>query len=103
MSKFDYDSFYGGFDDFAVSKEKFTKDEAIALYKREMDIPSGETIAVMESYVRHRAGVNEDGEPCVGWWIEYAHYGRDCPCWVFHYPVINAENIEKDYEHIVVR
>lgn len=60
MSKFEWGVFYGGFDHFAVSKEKYTKEEAIEIYKREMDIPSGETISVGESYVRHRAGVNEE-------------------------------------------
>ena len=103
MSKFDWGAFSGGFDHFAVSKEKYTKEEAVEIYKREMDIPSGETISVGESYVRHRAGVNEDNEPCVGWWIEYAHHGRDCPAFVFHYPVVNRESLEKGYEHIVVR
>lgn len=29
MSKFDYDIFYGGTDDLGVSKEKYTKEEAI--------------------------------------------------------------------------
>ena len=34
MSKFEYESFYGGYDDFAVSKEKFTKEQAIEMYKQ---------------------------------------------------------------------
>ena len=29
MSKFDYGTFFGGYDNFAVSKEKYTKDQAI--------------------------------------------------------------------------
>ena len=32
MSKFDYGTFFGGYDNFAVSKEKYTKEQAIELY-----------------------------------------------------------------------
>lgn len=33
MSKFDYGIFYGGYYDLAVSKEKYTKEEAIEIAK----------------------------------------------------------------------
>lgn len=33
MSKFDYDSFIGGYDVLAVSKEKYTKEQAIEIAK----------------------------------------------------------------------
>ncbi len=36
MSKFEYGSFYGGYDNFAVSKQKFTKEEAIEIVKKEL-------------------------------------------------------------------
>ena len=35
MSKFEYLSFYGGYDDFAVNKEKYNKEQAIEFYKLE--------------------------------------------------------------------
>ena len=87
MSKFDYAGFYGGYaPTLAVSKEKYTKDQAIEIAKEELEFISTLPyhIAVGEGYVRHRAGVNEDGEPCVGWWLEYTEHKRSCPCWVFH-------------------
>lgn len=33
MSKFDYEKFSGGYDVFAVSKEKYTKEQAIEIAK----------------------------------------------------------------------
>lgn len=95
MSKFDYGIFSGGYDDFAVNAEKYTIDEAIKLYAEELcgvsfimrdTIKNGDPIliAVEKAFVRHRAGVNEDNEPCVGWWIEYNQQKRSCPAWVFH-------------------
>ena len=41
MSKFDSCGFYGGYDDFAVSKEKYTKDQAIEFYKLEKSYLKG--------------------------------------------------------------
>lgn len=37
MSKFDYAVFYGGYDALAVSKEKFTKEQAIEIAKIELE------------------------------------------------------------------
>ncbi|MDD6069968.1 MAG: hypothetical protein PUC12_04035, partial [Clostridiales bacterium] len=34
--------------------------------------------------VRHRAGVNDDNEPCVGWWLEWNEHKRSCPVYSFH-------------------
>jgi hypothetical protein len=100
MSKFECESFYGGYDDFAVSKEKFTKEEAINLYKEQKEHRKGKgvLIAVCDAYVRHRAGINEDGEPCVGWWLEYKEHKRSCPVWAFHIEKPNA-GLFKNYEY----
>lgn len=85
MSKFDYASFFGGYDEFAVSKEKYTKEQAIEIAKVEMESHNKPYfIAVGEGFVRHRAGRNEDNEPCVGWWLEYKQFDRSRPCWIFH-------------------
>ena len=81
ISKFDFMKFNGGYDEFAVSKQRYSRDEAIAVAKREMDI---EPLVIGEAYVTHRAGMNEDDEPCVGWWIDYEPYKRSTPAWVFH-------------------
>ena len=86
MSKFEYACFFGGYDDFAVNKEKYTKEQAIDIYKTENRHLKGEgkLIAVTNAFVRHRAGINEDYEPCVGWWLEYKEHKRSCPVWAFH-------------------
>lgn len=101
MSKFEYLSFYGGYDDFAVSKEKYTKEQAIEFYKLEKSYLKGKgcLIAVCDAFVRHRAGINEDGEPQVGWWLEYKEHKRSCPVWAFHIEKPNT-GLFKGYEYI---
>jgi hypothetical protein len=101
MSKFDYNVFYGGYDAVAVSKEKYSKEEAIEIAKQELR-PCGTdsyTLAIGNGFVRHRAGVNEDGEPCVGWWLEYSGHKRSCPVWVFH---VAKRRLDSGYEHVTV-
>lgn len=102
MSKFDYCSFWGdGYDTLAISKEKYTKEEAIEIAKVELESTNKPYyIAVGNGYARHRAGVNEDGEPCVGWWLEYEEHLRSCPCYVFHRTTNPKEHFCKDYEYI---
>lgn len=103
MSKFDYEIFYGGYDSFAVNKEKYTKEQAIEIAKIELKrLEKTYYIAVGDGYVRHRAGINEDGEPCVGWWLEYSERKRSCPCWVFHVSIDKNEPYAKGYEYILV-
>ena len=93
MSKFDYDVFIGGYDELAVSKEKYTKEQAVELAKIELEsINKPYYIAIGNGFVRHRAGVNEEGKPCVGWWLEDMEHSRSCPCWVFH----QAKDLEHD-------
>ena len=104
MSKFDYESFIGGYDTFAVSKEKYTKEQAIEIAKVELEyeLKKNPYLWIGDGYVRHRAGVNEDHEPCVGWWLEYTEHKRSCPCWVFHvsYGPEGRFNFDKEYERI---
>lgn len=81
MSKFDFSSFYGGYGDFAVNSQKFTKEQAINIFEKQTDSHVGnkrEDYAISTAWVRHRAGVNEDGEPQVGWWLEYQD--KQLPC-----------------------
>ena len=84
MSKFEYGTFSGGYDNFAVSKEKYTKEQAIELYCVEHSIPKDTKIAVVDAFVRHRVGRNEDNERCCGWWLEYKEHSRSCPVYAFH-------------------
>lgn len=105
MSKFDYEVFYGGYDNLAVSKERYTKDEAIEIAKRELldtnrDSLKKVFLAIGNAYVRHRAGINEDYEPCVGWWLEYSERKRSCPCWAFHLTPNDKEHFFKNYEYL---
>lgn len=108
MSKFDYSIFYGGFDELAVSKEKYTKKEAIEIAKAELELEQWRKpyyLCVSDGFVRHRAGINEDGEPCVRWWLEYKEHKRSCPCWLFHtraVELIDNYSFEKEYEHILI-
>jgi hypothetical protein len=70
MSKFDYCSFSGGYDDIAVSKEKYTKEQAIEIANKEDYTEENGYKLDLGNYVRHRAGIDFDGERCVGWWME---------------------------------
>ena len=100
MSKFEYDVFYGGYDNFAVSKERYTKEQAIEIAKKELYLGNPCFLAIGNGFVRHRAGRNEDGEPCVGWWLEYTEHKKSCPCWVFHLSSCKDEKFFKQYEYI---
>ena len=102
MSKFDYMNFWGDcIETLAVSKEKYTKEQAIEVAKIELEsIGKPYYIAVGNGYVRHRAGVNEDVEPCVCWWLEYEEHSRSCPCWIFHRTTERNEWCKEDYEYI---
>lgn len=105
MSKFTYEVFYGGYDALAVSKERYTKEQAIEIAKEELCHPIDEewTLAIGDYHVRHRAGINEDGEPCVGWWLEYSEHARSCPAWAFHVARFDeGHHLERGYERIVV-
>jgi hypothetical protein len=84
ISKFDYSSFNGGFDDFAVSRQKYSIDLALQLFERESVLEEGAVIGITDAYVRHRAGITEDGDPCVGWWLEYTESRRACPVYALH-------------------
>lgn len=93
MSKFEYGQFYNGYDEFAVNAEKYTKKQAIEIFKREKREVGYEPIIgngkgewqISKAWTKWRAGINEDGEPCVGYWLEYRKRPKgSCPAWVFH-------------------
>ena len=99
MSKFNYNIFVGGYDELAVSKEKYTKEQAIKIAKKEICY-NRRYLYIGNGYVRHRAGVDEDLKPCVGWWLEYKQNKRSCPCWVFHSSNFVKKNLTSEYEII---
>ena len=86
MSKFDYAPFYGDFSYVAVSKQRYTKEQAIEIAKVELAEVGNKalTLVLEQGFVRHRAGVDDEYNPCVGWWLEWEERFRSCPCWVFH-------------------
>lgn len=85
MSKFDS----GYFDStFAVNAEKYELEKAIEIFEFECspDKVGDEKgqYEVSKAYVKWRAGINEDGEPCVGWWLEPRPRKKgSCPVYVF--------------------
>ena len=104
MSKFEWQSFIGGYDDFAVSKQKFSLKEAVKIAIRELDLKHSEGyLAVGEAYTRYRFGRNADGEPCSGWWLEYDREKRSCPVFCFHYSKTDNERFKKDYQYINIQ
>ena len=86
MSKFDYNSFYGDFNYLAVSKERYTEEEAVEIAKRELleTCNNIQTIVLENGFVRHRAGRDDEGEPRVCWWLEWEEHKRSCPVFAFH-------------------
>ena len=86
-SKFDYGVFHS--DDyhlFAVSKQKYTLQEACLLFERETD-EIAQFRRTQDGAVIWRAGVSNN-EPLVCWWLHFDHDGtepRYCPVWVFEY------------------
>lgn len=89
ISKFDYGAFFSYYPDeriFAVSMQRFSFEEAIRLYEKEIGHPkfyeSGAASVIW------RAGRDEDNERRVGWWLDFEHDGtepRYCPVWIFRY------------------
>ena len=104
MSKFEWQSFRGGYDDFAVSKEKYSLREAIKIFIREYML-EGSTgyIAVGDCFCRYRYGRLDDGEPTSGWWLEYEKHSRSCPCWCFHSTRTTEETFSKGYMYVNIR
>ena len=86
-SKFDYGSFEGGYHHFAVNSGKHTKEEAVEIYLKEYYY-SKNPYVIEKSHVKWRAGINEDGDPNVGWWFDYhPTEKRSVEVWAFKHLV----------------
>ena len=68
---------------FAVNSQVYTKEEAIAIFVEETEPDPSAMFYVGTAFVTWRAGVNEDYEPLVAWWIDKTPYKRSCPVWIF--------------------
>lgn len=82
MSKFDYDAFVGDEYRIAVSKERYTKEQAAEIAKREFMTDSVEYEPDI-CWVYYGFGTNDDGEHYHGWWLVREKTMRGCPVWVF--------------------
>lgn len=69
----------------AISMQRYTFDEAVKIASKMLGVDYvNASFAYNEAFVKHRAGVNSNGEKVVGWWIEHNPYLlRCCPCWIF--------------------
>lgn len=95
-SKFDYGSFYGGYDEFAVNAQRFTLEEATKLLEKELEVDANDWV-MSKAFVKWRAGVDEDHEKCVGWWLEYKQREKgSCPVYAFHRKQYHRESLAKD-------
>lgn len=97
ISKFDHDYFYSDFGEYAFNKQKYSEQQAVQLFRVENGCPDSD-IAVCDAFVIHRAGINDDNEPIVGWWLEYEDKGRSCPVYAMHIKDNNFDYSEfKEY------
>lgn len=82
MSKFTFDVFDGEWD-FAVSAQRYSRQQSIALFVGKYNVPVNNLITVAEKFVVHRAGVTPENRPRVTWWLVDAPEKNACPVWVF--------------------
>lgn len=101
MSNFDIGIFHGVSIWYTVSKEKYSKAEAISKFINDFDLERGCVFWVCDAFVRHRAGTNEEKEPQVGWWLENEGYKRSCEVWAFHIKSKDHE-FDENYEYMTV-
>jgi len=81
LSKFDHQCFRDiGRSYYAVSKQRYTEDEARKIAETEMGTSK---LKRKDAYVRHRAGRDYLGLPRVCWWLEDEQKPRSCPIWLF--------------------
>lgn len=77
MSKFDYDAFTGDYP-LAVSKERYTEQEAVEIAKRELGV---DEVEIFTGYVRWCLGFDHDdpgAKPRNTWWLTIS---KGCPRW----------------------
>lgn len=88
LSKFVTGRFFGGYDEYAVNAQKFSESAAIFTAEDEEGIVIGEEpgrYTMSKAFVKWRAGIDNDGDKCVGWWLEYTKRKKgSCPVYAFH-------------------
>ena len=84
MSKFDFGACTGDYP-LAVSKQRYAKQEAIEIAKRELGV---DEVSIFDGYVRYCFGI-DDNDPCAKarntWWLTISKGcpKQCCPVWVF--------------------
>lgn len=84
MSKFDFDAFTGDYP-LAVSKERYTEQEAVEIAKRELGV---DEVEIFTGYVRWCFGNDHDdpySKPRNTWWLTICGGCPRgcCPVWAF--------------------
>lgn len=104
QSKFTYREFNDGFDDYAVSQQRFTRETAIDLYMNSCPThKSIKEISIGQAWVKWRYGWDpSQNKHVAGWWIEYSPSPRACPVWVFHVTGTRDSRFETGYTVIKV-
>jgi hypothetical protein len=83
MAKFDYERFTGFKGDwtFAVSKERYTLEQAEEIAKRELGFKQP---IICDMYVRFGFGYEDDGSEIKNcWWLEFRRTKQSVPVWAF--------------------
>lgn len=79
-SKFNYSSFTDGY--FAVNKDKYTQDQAIAIFQEETGENPKE---ILTGTVLFGMGIDDNGDKHNTWWLNIYYKQntkRRCPVWV---------------------
>lgn len=82
MSKFDFEAFTGDYP-LAVSKERYTEQEAIEIARNGLGV---DEVEKCDAFVRFGYGVDDDdisAEVRNTWWLEWHKTKRCCPVWAF--------------------
>ncbi|MCV2520381.1 hypothetical protein QQG09_08310 [Melissococcus plutonius] len=82
-SKFDYDVFIGGFNGLmGFNKQMYTKESALKVWRLKQMLDEDTPYIIEDAFVRYRFVVDEDNEPCNGWWLEWRDHGhKSVPVW----------------------
>ena len=107
-SKFDHEYFYDDdFNELAISKQKYTKEEAIKVAKDYFGTRKESFyLAIGNNFTRHRVGRDSFGDRISGWFLEGYDCNKSCPVYTVH--EITIECIEfhkkhhKEYEYVLV-
>lgn len=100
MSKFDYNVFFGDKTYLCISKERYTKEQAIEVAIEEEFINEENSTYLSTGYVRFGYGTDDEGEHRATWWLQFNKPKKGCEVWCF---CSHIYSYDKDYEKIEVK